>query len=93
MSHLGEKLQSQKLPTTIDELLEYPTSAEKMSDKELESFLRPFFPATRPGKLLAAEVDKHERLSGSMSDEELLAKARAMKAAKLEKAKQNESKT
>ena len=63
-----------KPPATIDELLEYPTSAEQMSDKELESFLRPYFPATRPSKLISALADKQERMSAAMTDEELLAK-------------------
>lgn len=71
-----------KPPTTIDELLEYPTSAEQMTDKELESFLRPYFPATRPAKLISALADKQERMSGAMTDEQLLAKARAVKAEK-----------
>jgi hypothetical protein len=72
-----------KPPQTIDELLEYPTSAEQMSDKELESFLRAHFPATRPAKLISALADKQERMSGAMTDEQLLEKARAVKAAKL----------
>jgi hypothetical protein len=72
-----------KPPQTIDELLEYPTSAEQMTDKELESFLRPHFPATRPAKLISALADKQERMSGAMTDEQLLEKARAVKAAKL----------
>jgi hypothetical protein len=54
-----------------------------MSDKELESFLRPHFPATRPAKLISALADKQERMSGAMTDEQLLEKARAVKAAKL----------
>ena len=69
-----------KLPTTIDKLLDYPVAAESMSDKELTEFLRPFFPATRPGKLLAASADAVSRMSATMSDEELLALARKRKA-------------
>lgn len=77
-----------KPPTTIDELLEYPTSSEQMTDKELESFLRPYFPHTRPAKLISALADKQERMSVAMTDEQLLEKARAVKAAKLAAAQQ-----
>ena len=77
-----------KPPTTIDELLEYPTSSEQMNDKELESFLRPYFPHTRPAKLISALADKQERMSVVMTDEQLLEKARAVKAAKLAAAQQ-----
>lgn len=77
-----------KPPTTIDELLEYPTSSEQMTDKELESFLRPYFPHTRPAKLISALADKQERMSVVMTDEQLLEKARAVKAAKLAAAQQ-----
>ena len=77
-----------KPPTTIDELLEYPTSSEQMTDKELESFLRPYFPHTRPAKLISALADKQERMSVVMTDEQLLEKARAVKAAKLAAAAQ-----
>lgn len=69
-----------KLPTTIDELLDYPTAAEDMTDQQLTELLRPFFPATRPGKLLAASADAVSRMSAAMSDEELLALARKRKA-------------
>lgn len=77
-----------KPPTTIDELLEYPTSSEQMTDKELESFLRPYFPHTRPAKLISALADKQERMSVAMTDEQLLEKARAVKAAKIAAAQQ-----
>lgn len=80
-----------KPPTTIDELLEYPTSSEQMTDKELESFLRPYFPHTRPAKLISALVDKQERMSVVMTDEQLLEKARAVKAAKLAAATQHKT--
>lgn len=69
-----------KLPTTIDELLDYPVAAESMTDQQLIEFLRPYFPATRPGKLLAASADAVSRMSAAMSDEELLALARKRKA-------------
>lgn len=71
------------VPKTIDDLLDYPTAAENMTDDQLAAFLRPYFPHTRPGKVLAAEVQQHERASKVISDEDLLAEIRRKKAERL----------
>lgn len=75
-----------KIPKTIDDLLEYPASAASMTDAELERFLAPYFPATRPKTQLSAVEDKTARLEASLDDKEsLLAAARALKAKRLER--------
>lgn len=73
-------------PTTIEELLAMPTpDIAAMSDADLDAWCTKFFPATRPLKVTQNAIAREtERIKGSSAGsklEEMLAAARAKKAA------------
>ncbi len=72
------------VPTTVEELLEYPDRIEKLSDEQLTAILRPHFPYTRPANMPSASDARLKKMESSIpSDEEFLARARANKAKRL----------
>jgi len=73
-----------KIPSTIEELLEYPADAAQLSDADLRKILAPYFPHTRPTVTASAVEALIERADKVISDEALLALVRARQKTRLE---------